>query len=213
MGAEPGHEPSVSAPAAPTRAEPPADTTTSHRLTRGSSGHDDRLATTSRASDRAPAATQAGADNLQKEYQSQLEELGKLGGAKFHFVEYAPPSFALFQDRIVLQLTLRNSLPFEKDAGSIYKRAAQSFDVFLAPLLKDLLEKLPAGAAFQGLDITVLNQFAGAPQASSEAVEFICPLEGLREFAEARITNQDLIDQSVVLVNGVRIALNLQQVE
>jgi hypothetical protein len=50
------------APAAPARAAPPADAATSHRLPRGSSGHADRLATTSRASDRAPAATQADAD-------------------------------------------------------------------------------------------------------------------------------------------------------
>ncbi len=50
------------APAAPTSAAPPADPATSHRLIRGSSRHDDRLATTSRASDRAPAATHAQAD-------------------------------------------------------------------------------------------------------------------------------------------------------
>ncbi len=50
------------APAAPTRAAPPAEPATSHRLIRGSSRHDDRLATTSRASDRAPAATHAQAD-------------------------------------------------------------------------------------------------------------------------------------------------------
>jgi hypothetical protein len=35
----------------------------------------------------------------------------------------------------------------------------------------------------------------------------------LRQFADAEITNQDLINQSAVLVNGIRIALNLQQVE
>jgi hypothetical protein len=52
----------ASAPAAPTSAALPADTATSHRLIRGSSRHDDRLATTSRASDRAPAAIHAQAD-------------------------------------------------------------------------------------------------------------------------------------------------------
>jgi hypothetical protein len=35
----------------------------------------------------------------------------------------------------------------------------------------------------------------------------------LRNFVNADITNQQLIDQSIVLVNGVRIALNLQLVE
>ena len=50
------------APAAPATAAPPAEAATSHRVTRGRSRHDDRLATTSSASDRAPAATQARAD-------------------------------------------------------------------------------------------------------------------------------------------------------
>ena len=47
----------------------------------------------------------------------------------------------------------------------------------------------------------------------SEAVEFIFPLQAVRNFVNADITNQELIDQSVVLVNGVRIGLHLQQVE
>ncbi len=66
-----------------------------------------------------------------------------------------------------------------------------------------------------GLDITVLNQFASAPSTttSSEAVEYICPLDSLRRFTEYEITNQQLLEQSIILVNGVRIALNLQQVE
>ena len=50
------------APAAPVRAAPLADAITSHRPFSGSSRHDDRLAITSRASDRAPAATHAEAD-------------------------------------------------------------------------------------------------------------------------------------------------------
>jgi hypothetical protein len=33
------------------------------------------------------------------------------------------------------------------------------------------------------------------------------------QFVNADITNQQLLDQSVILVNGVRIALNLQLVE
>jgi len=40
-----------------------------------------------------------------------------------------------------------------------------------------------------------------------------CPRRALSQFADADITNQQLIDQSIVLVNGVRIALNLQTAE
>jgi hypothetical protein len=159
------------------------------------------------------AATRADAERLQTQYQSQLDALAKEGVAKLHFVEYAPPSFVIFRKRICLQFTLRNTLHFEKDAGSIYKRAAQSFDLFLAPQLKALVDKVPASAEFDGLDITLLNQLATKPAASSEALEFVCPLTPLRQFLDADITNQELINQSVVLVNGVRITLDLQKVE
>ena len=159
------------------------------------------------------AATQADADRLQAQYQAQLDALGKEGTAKFHFVDYAPPSFVVFRNQVYLQLTLRNPNRFDPQAASIYKRAAQSFDLFLAPQLKPLVDMLPADADFAGLDVTVLDQLAPQSASSSEALEFICPLKPLRQFVNADITNQELINQSAVLVNGVRIALNLQQVE
>ena len=161
----------------------------------------------------APSPTPADVERLQGQYQAQLDTLMKDGAAKFHFVDYAPPSFAIFRNQLVLQITLRNTLRFNKDATSIYKRAAQSFDLFLAPQLKDLLDKIPGGAEFDSLDLTVLNALGLPPKASSEAIEFVCSRKALQQFAEAELTNQQLIDQSVVLVNGVRIALNLQLVE
>lgn len=159
------------------------------------------------------APTQADADRLQAQYQPQLDALAKAGSDRFHFVGYASPSFAIFHHQIVLLMTLRSTLHFEKGADSIYRRAAQTFDLFLAPQLKGLLDKLPAGAGFDGLDISVINQLASKPTPASEAIEFVCPLKSLRQFVDAEITNQELINQSVVLVNGVRIALSLQQVE
>jgi hypothetical protein len=114
---------------------------------------------------------------------------------------------------VVLQITLRNTSQFDPASSSIYKRAAQTFDLFVAPQLKDLLAKIPAGQDFNGLDISVVNALYTPKRESSEAVEFICPLNLLRRFADAEITSQDVINQSVVLVNGVRIALTLQLVE
>lgn len=163
----------------------------------------------------APPLTQADADVLQKRYQSELDALAKEGAAKFHLTEYAPPSLVVFRNQLYLQVSLRNPASFDKEKTSIYKRAAQSFDLFLAPLLKDLLARTPSMPGLAGLDITVLNQFASGPSttSSSEAVEYICPLGQLRRFTEYEITNQQLLEQSIILVNGVRIALNLQQVE
>lgn len=157
--------------------------------------------------------TQGDAERLETKYKSQLDALAAAGQSSYHFVSYAPPSFTVFRNQIVLQLTLRNSNSFDKEATSIYKRAARSFDLFLAPLLKSILEHIPDDAELDGLDITVLNDMTGTPGHSSEALEFVCPLKAIRKFADADITNQELISQSVVMVNGVRIALNLQQVE
>jgi hypothetical protein len=168
---------------------------------------------TSPSEPKAAVPTQSDLDALQAKYKAQLDILAKDGAAKFHFVDYAPPSFAIFQNRMVLQLTLRNSLHFDAEKSSIYKRAAQSFDLFLAPQLKDLLEKTPADAEFDAYDFSIVNQLAATPHPQSEAIEFICPRKAAREFADAEITNQQLIDQSIVLVNGVRVALNLQLVE
>jgi hypothetical protein len=160
-----------------------------------------------------PAATQSDVQRLQTRYQAQLDALGKEGAEKMHFVAYAPPSLVLFQNRLYLQITLRNPRVFDAQTSSIYRRAAQSFDLFLAPQLKPLLAQVPSDPSLAGLDITVLNELGSEPKPSSEAAEFICPLAPLRQFADAEITNQDLINQSIILVNGVRIALNLQQVE
>ncbi len=63
------------------------------------------------------------------------------------------------------------------------------------------------------MDVTVIDQLVTKAGSGSEAVEFIFPIKALRSFVDAGITNQDLINQSLVLVNGVRIALNLQLVE
>ena len=160
-----------------------------------------------------PRQTRADADRLEEKYQSQLSALAKEGAAKFHFVAYAPPTFVLFHDQIALQMTLRNSLQFGSAKSSIYKRAAQSFDLFLAPLLKDISERISQDAEFQLFDFSVLNKLSPTAKETSEAVEFICPRAALEKFVNAEITNQQLLDQSIVLVNGVRIALNLQLVE
>jgi len=160
------------------------------------------------------AATQGDAEQLQSKYQSQLDAFAAEGATRFHFVQYAPPSIVLFRDQVFLQLTLRNTQKFQSETTSIYKRAAQSFDLFFAPQLKPFLEKLPNMPEVKGVSVTILNDLtsASAPS-SSEALEFFFPLGALRQFAGAEITNQELINQSVVLVNEVRIALDLQRVE
>jgi hypothetical protein len=160
-----------------------------------------------------PHAAPADADRLNEQYQAQLAAMAKEGAAKFHFVEYAPPTFMIFRDQVALQMTLRNSIVFGPVKGSIYKRTAQSFDLFLAPQLKDLSDRISPDLDFQFIDFSVLNKLSPGAKGTSEAIEFICPRVALKQFVNAEITNQQLLDQSVILVNGVRIGLNLQLAE
>jgi len=162
-------------------------------------------------SDLKPAPS-ANAMRLQTQFQPQLDAMLKADGTRFHLMEGAPPIFENYANRTVLHFTMRNTLSFETGTSSIYKRAAQTFDLFLAPELNGLLKKLPANSEYDSLDFSVRNRL-GAGKSPSETVDYICPLNSVRSFVENKITSQDVIDQSVVLVNGVRIALNLQLVE
>jgi hypothetical protein len=149
---------------------------------------------------------------LQAKYEAQLNAMMKEDGAQFNLVESAQPVFERFGDQTVLHLTMQNTLLLDASTTSIYKRAAQSFDLFLAPKLKDLSKKLPADAEYSALYFSVLNN-PGAARNPSEVIDYICPAGSIRSFVENKITGQDLINQSIVLVNGIRIGLNLQLVE
>ena len=162
-----------------------------------------------------PVATQADVDRLQAQYQVQLDALSREGQAKFQFVDYDQPAFVIISKELALQMTMRNNLRFDIEKSSIYKRAAQSFDLFLAPKLKDILDKVPEDNAIAVYDFSVVNPLTSSSSSRerSEAIEFILPANLARQFVNNEITNQALIDKSQVLVNGVRIALNLQLVE
>ena len=162
-----------------------------------------------------PAAKPEDVERLQAQFKSQLDRLASEGQAKYQFVDYDPPAFVVANKEMALQMTLRNVLHFDAEKTSIYKRAAQTFDLFLAPKLKDILDNVPKDANFDFYDFSIVNLFATAPgtKERSEAIEFVLPRNLAQQFADSEITNQALIDKSQVLINGVRIALNLQLVE
>jgi hypothetical protein len=162
-----------------------------------------------------PAATQADAEKLQTQYQPNLDTLSKAGQAKFNFVDYDPPTFVVVSKQMVLQMTLKNSTRFDPEKTNIYQRAARTFDLFLAPKMKDVLDQVPNDLPVDYYDFSVVNPLnaTASGKERSEAIEFLLPKGLAQKFANAEITNQELIDRSQVLVNGVRIALNLQIVE
>jgi hypothetical protein len=125
-------------------------------------------------------------------------------------LEDRAPSLETDGDQRLLHYTMRNTLSFERNESSIYKRAAQSFDLFLAPELKGISKKLPADTTLDALHFSVVNRLSAQ---KNETIEYICPMDSMRAFVENKITTQDLINKSTVLVNGVRIGLDLDRVE
>jgi hypothetical protein len=162
-----------------------------------------------------PVVTPADAERLQTQFQQHLDALAKEGQANFSFVDYDPPAFVVVSKQMVLQMTLKNPTHFDPEKANIYKRAAQTFDLFLAPKMKDLLDRIPTEFPFDYYDFSVVNALASSSgrKERSEAIEFLLPKNLTQKFADAEITNQELLDKGHVLVNGVRIALNLQLAE
>jgi hypothetical protein len=147
---------------------------------------------------------------MQQKLQAEVSAVRDGGEAKFDQAGTIAPSLETNGDQHVLHFTMQNTLAFDRGPTSIYKRAAQSFDLFLAPELKNVAKRVPADASVDALHFSVLNR-TGAGK--SETIEYICPLDSLRSFVENKITTQELINKSVVLVNGVRIGVDLQLVE
>ena len=50
-------------------------------------------------------------------------------------------------------------------------------------------------------------------ESASHAIEYVLSRKAVRQFVDAEIANQQLMDQGIVMVNALRIELNLQLVE
>jgi hypothetical protein len=81
--------------------------------------------------------------------------------------------------------------------------------------IKDVLDGIPSEMPVDYYDFSVVNSLdsGSGGKERSEAIEFLLPKSLAKKFATSDITNQELLDKGQVLVNGVRIALNLQMAE
>jgi hypothetical protein len=150
------------------------------------------------------------AAGLQRKLQAEVTAVRDGDEAKTAVQEAVLPALESSGEQRVLHYTMQNTLSFDSGHSSIYKRAAQSFDLFLAPELKEISKHVPADSSVNALHFSVLNQLGAG---KNETVEFIFPIDAMRSFVENKITTQDLINKSMVLVNGVRIGVDLQLVE
>jgi hypothetical protein len=156
--------------------------------------------------------------SLQASNQAVVDQMVKELDPQVHFVSYAPPKFVAFRQGIYLELSLNSTLP-SSAAGSRYKLAAMAFDDHLAHLIRPLLayfkdEQKKDEQKFDGIGFSTTVHLAGkAAAGGSEAVEFYFPLSSLRCYEKYDCTGQQLLDAGTVLINGERVALDLQIAE
>ncbi len=160
--------------------------------------------------DTSPAALVA----LQTGNQEPIDRMLKELDAQAHFVSCAPPKFVAFRQGIYLEISMNTQLA-ESAAGSRYKLAALAFDEHIAKLVRPASDYFKGDQNFDGLGFSTTVHLAGKAVASanSEAVEFFFPLSSLRCYASYECTGQQLIDSGTVLINGERVALDLQIAE
>jgi hypothetical protein len=151
---------------------------------------------------------------LQASRQELLATLVRELDSQAHFVSYAAQSFVAFRQGIYLELSLNTALP-ESTAGSRYKLAALAFDDHVAHLIRPTLAYFREEPEFNGISFSTTVHLTGKlPVAGkSEAVEFFFPFAPLRCYEKYDCTGQQLIDAGAVLINGERVALDLQIAE
>ncbi len=152
--------------------------------------------------------------NLDAEFHDIITTMLKELDSRAHFVPYAPPSFIAFRGGHYLQIAITTTLE-SGDAGSQYKLAALAFDRHVARLVRPVLAYFKNSADFSGIDFSTTVRLAGgtAENGGGTAVEFIFPLSTLRRYEQFDLTGQQLIDASIVLINGERVGLDLQSAE
>ncbi len=152
---------------------------------------------------------------LQTSSQDVVDRLVKELEAQAHFVSYAPPKFVGFRQGIYLELSINTELA-ESARDSRYKLAALAFDEHVAHLVRPALEYFKGDPNFDGVGFSTTVHLVGkvaAGIANSQAIEFFFPFPALRCYESYDCTGQQLIDAGTVLINGERVALDLQGAE
>jgi hypothetical protein len=149
-------------------------------------------------------------EKLQTAYDDTLKRLVPELKPQAHFVDYAPPAFIAFHDGAYLQLNVSTEL--EQPAGSSqYRIAALAFDTHVAHLLRPVSKYFHDNPKFEGVDFSTTVHQAG--QSTSQSVEFVVPFGALLCYEKYDCTGQELINRSIVLINGERVSLDLQRAE
>jgi hypothetical protein len=149
-------------------------------------------------------------EKLQTIYETILQSLVPELKQQAHFVDYAPPAFIAFKDGAYLQLSMNTDL--EQPAGSSqYRIVAMAFETHISHVLRPVAKYFHDSPQFDGVDFTTTVHQSVQP--SSMSIEFVVPFSALSCYEKYDCTGQELINRSIVLINGERVTLDLQRAE
>jgi hypothetical protein len=149
-------------------------------------------------------------NKLQASHEDVIGRLVKELAPQAHFVSYAPPAFIAFHQGAYLQLSMESMLDMPANATR-YAGAALAFDDHISHLVRPVLAFFQQDSSFDGVNFstTVKSNASSAPI----AVEFLVPFSVMRCYAQYDCTGQQMVDSSIVLINGERVGLDLQRAE
>jgi hypothetical protein len=157
-----------------------------------------------------PDLSPARLDKLRLTYEPTLQRLIPELKQQARFVDYAPPSFIAFHNGAYLQLSMNTDL--EQPAGSSqYRIAAMAFESHISHVLRPVTKYFHDNPQFDGVNFSTTVHQPG--QSGSQSVEFVVPFAALLCYEKYDCTGQELINRSMVLINGERVALDLQRAE
>src|SRR5579864_2048475 len=157
-----------------------------------------------------PDLSPARMERLQTTYEGVVQKLAADLNEQAHFVQYAPPAFIAFRDGAYLQLNMKTELE-PAAVSSQYRVAALAFDSHISHLLRPVSKYFHDNPQFEGIDFsTTVHQ---QTQSKPVSVEFIVPFLALSCYEKYDCTGQELINRSVVLIDGERVTLDLQRAE
>jgi len=89
--------------------------------------------------------------------------------------------------------------------------AALAFDQHISHMLRPVSRYFHDNPQFEGIDFSTTVR--PGTQSNPESVEFVVPFSALACYEKYDCTGQELINRSVVLINGERVTLDLQRAE
>ena len=119
----------------------------------------------------------------------------------------------IFKEKKYLVCSYTDGTEYNSNLVNQAERTARTIQKYL-PLIKRKGNLLLATQEIQGVELQVkigYRNFINGTQTYYENLQFYVPLDSLKLFIELDITDQELVDKSIVILNESRVRVNLSQ--